>query len=215
MKFNNPPTYTVKQIENRAIQLLAEQLGQELTIPVDVELILERLDGVFFDIWPGLRGNHSVEGMVCRDTQTGEICVFIDDLLADNNPNRYRMTVAEELGHVILHRSVIEQVEQPRDFLELQRHQLWYEMDRNAKRYAAAVLMPRQQVVAYAEELYPRLVAVAGFGHVQAVQNQLVARLATRFEVSRQTMEIRLREWPVQVTGRVQAAMQDCLRFLG
>ncbi len=124
MKFSNVPTYTVSEIERKSRELLTREFGQELTIPIDAELILERMEGVFFDVWPGLSGNHCIIGMTCRDTSTGEICVFIDEELADDYRYhaRYRMTVAEELGHVVLHREVINLVESPEDFVELQGH---------------------------------------------------------------------------------------------
>ncbi len=211
MKFANPPTYNDPQLEDKARKLLDQRLGADFVIPIDVELVLERLQGVVLDFWPALKANHQVEGMVCRDTATGELCVFIDEELYRN---RSRMTVAEELGHIVLHRSVIEQVASPEDFLELQRHPLWHRMDRNAKRFAAAVLMPGDKVVEEAAALYPKLVRVAGFGHPQAIINQLAAQLAKRFEVSPQTMGYRLKEYPMKLVQRVEEAMKDGLDYL-
>lgn len=214
MTFHSMPTYSVAELERRAQSLLAESFGDDLPIPIDVEIVLEEVPGVTLDLWPGLRANHLTEGMVCRDTMSGELMVYIDEDLADDNPNRYRMTVAEELGHCILHRGVVDQVHSPKDFLELQRHALWPQLERNAKRFGAAVLMPGQAVLESAATLYPKLVAVAGFNNVDAILNQLAARLAGQFVVSPQTMGYRLNEWPIKVTEKVREAMREKLTFI-
>jgi hypothetical protein len=214
MRFSEPPTYTVQELEHKARQFLASQFGQDVPVPVDIDLLIEQLPGVDLDYWPGLRDNHGLEGMVCREVETGEVLVFIDESLADTRPARYRMTVAEELGHIVLHRSVIDQVLTPEDFEELQRHHRWHEMDRNAKRFAAAVLMPGAQLIAEAQGTYPQLVRAVGFANVQAIKKQLAFLLAKRFEVSQQSMTIRLTEWPMRVYERVEAAVRDQLDFL-
>lgn len=209
-----PPTYDVATLERRARELLHAQFGADVPIPVDVDLLLETIEGVDLDIWPGLRSRYNVDGFVGRDIETGQLVILIDDWLADHRPTRYRMTVAEELGHVVLHRSLIEQVGAPDDFLHLQRHHRWHEMDRNAKRLAAAVLMPAKQIEQAAGQWYSKLVAVAGFEDVAAVKKHLAAQLAKQFEVSAQAMNIRLTEWPMRVFGRVEQAMKDRLDYL-
>jgi hypothetical protein len=214
VKFGRVPTYNVAEIEAKAADLLRQTFPSGLELSIDVEHVLESVPNVFFDLWPGLRGNHQVEGMVCRDTATGELCVYVDDDLADNNPNRYRMTVAEELGHVILHRAVIDKVTSPEDFCELQRHDKWREMDRNAKRFAAALLMPADKLLEQARDWYPRLISVAGFNNPDAVINQLISKLAKHFEVSLQAMGYRFNEWPAKLREKIVAAMQDKLNYI-
>jgi hypothetical protein len=213
VKFQNPPLYNVQQLEMRAGKLLIDALGRDFQIAVDVELILERMEGVTLDVWPGLKCNHQTEGMVCRDIESGQLFVYIDEALADDYryKARYRMTVGEELGHVVLHKSVIEQVETPQDFLALQRHSQWHEMDRHAKRFACAVLMPPDRLLAFARELYPQLVKVAGFGNVQAILKQITAQAASKFEVSPQTMGFRLKEWPARIESLVEQSMREQL----
>ena len=158
MRFSEPPTYAVQELEQKARQFLAAQFGQDVPIPVDVDLLIEHEAGVDLDYWPGLRDNHGLDGMVCQDVESGELLVYIDEWIADNRPTRYRMTVAEELGHLVLHRTIIDQTQSPEDFRQLQQHHRWHEMDRNAKRFAAAVLMPGAAVIEEAQSTYPRLV---------------------------------------------------------
>ncbi|MFH0981669.1 MAG: ImmA/IrrE family metallo-endopeptidase [Planctomycetota bacterium] len=214
MQLGDIPLYLVKDIEQRARQFLREHLGDQVEIPIDVDLLLETIDGVDLDYFPSLRGSYRTEGMVARDTTSGLLVIYVDEELADRHRQRYRMTVAEELSHVILHRSVIEKISSIEAFKELQGHRSWYNLERNAKRLAAAILMPADKVIKAAEELYPRLVKVAGFDNPEAVKKQLAINLAKNFEVSTQAMTYRLNEWPVRVYDRADEAMKNELDYL-
>ncbi len=210
-----PPTYDALELERVAREFLGQHFGSDIIIPVDVDLLVERVDGVDLDYWPGLRANHRIEGMIARDPKTGLLFVFIDDKLADTKPTRYRMTVAEELGHLVLHPKMIDQVQTPADFKQLQQHYRWKQMERNAKRFAAAILMPGDALTLQAERLYPQLVKVAGYGNAPAILGQIAVTLAKKFEVSTQTMEYRLDEWPMRLKARVEEAVRNRLDFLG
>ena len=87
-------------------------------------------------------------------------------------------------------------------------------MDRNAKRFAAAVLMPGAQIVSQAGGTYPQRVRSVGFGNVNAFKKQLAFLLVKRFEVSQQSMTIRLSEWPMRVFKGVEEAMRVQLDYL-
>jgi hypothetical protein len=209
MALPEPPTHDVKELETRASQFIREKLRNDFQLPIDIDLLLERVPEVKLDIWPRLKANHGVLGMVARDSADGSLWVFIDDRLADSEPTRYRMTVAEELAHILLHRNVIEQVNDPQGFKTLQSHPLWFQMERNAKRLAAALLMPGALVTREAELLYPRLVRVCGFGDREAVKRTMASQLGRLFEVSTQSMSFRLGEWPVRIMDKVDQAMKD------
>jgi Zn-dependent peptidase ImmA (M78 family) len=214
MAVGEPPIYKAAELERLAKEFLARHFGPEIPIPVDIDLLLEQMEGVDLDYWAALRDNHRLEGMVLRDLDTAHLLIYIDEWLADHQPNRYRWTVAEELGHVVLHRQMIEQIRSPEDFQSLHNHYRWLQMDRNAKRFAAAILMPAAQVSIIARQIYPQLIHAVGFGNVPAVKKWLAFRLAQRFEVSEQTMDYRLREWPMRVYNRVEEAMRDALDYL-
>jgi Zn-dependent peptidase ImmA (M78 family) len=123
------------------------------------------------------------------------------------------MTVAEELAHLVLHRQIIDQMREPKAFRELQQHYRWHEMERNAKRFAAAILMPGESVAREARSVYRQLVKAVGFKNVPAVQNHLATLLAKRFEVSVQAMRFRLTEWPMRVFDHVKEAMESGLEY--
>lgn len=133
---------------------------------------------------------------------------------ADHRRNFYRMTVAEELAHVVLHAEVIKRVVTIDDFRQLQQHTMWYEAERNAKRFAAALLMPPEEVLRESNRIYRELVRIAGYGNVEAIKKHLRSQAAKLFEVSLKTMSIRLDEWPMRVNKKVEEAMDARLETL-
>jgi hypothetical protein len=215
--FDKLPTYSVRQLEAKAGQYLAERFGQDVPIPVDIDLLVER-EGIDLDEWPKLRTNHGIEGGVWRDSDSGRLFIFIaEELMADESPRgygRYRMTVAEELAHIHLHRAVIEQIDSLAKFRELQTHKQWVDIETDAKRYAAALLMPGRTMLASAERVYAELVRQAGTDNVAAVKKWLRSLLAKEFEVSETAMHHRLGEWPMNIYSRVEQSLHDGLTYL-
>jgi hypothetical protein len=203
------PVFTVTELERKAATFLQDAFPQGIQIPIDVELLLETRDGVDFDYWPKLKANHGVAGAVLRDLDRDCLKIFVDEDIADNDHvrNFYRMTVAEELAHVVLHGTVIKQVVTIEDFRQLQRDTMWHEAERNAKRFGAALLMPSEELLRESNRIYGELVRKAGFGNVEVVKKYLCSHAAQLFEVSVQAMSYRLREWPMRINEKVEKAM--------
>ena len=113
-------TYTIFELERIATEQL-RCLPKPVIIPIDVEYLVEQLPCVDLDHYRCLRDNHQLNGMVGTDQDTGDIVIYIDENLATSEKllRRYRMTVAEEFAHLILHRKAIEAVANPQDFYEL------------------------------------------------------------------------------------------------
>jgi len=211
-------TYSAQELEHIA-EGYHKKSGNDFYIPVDIELLLE-LEGIDLDIWPGLQANHKLLGMILINPETKKFMVYIDANLADYSAqrNRYRMTVAEELAHFLLHKEAIQFVCHPDDFRYLQSHAKWYECERNAKRLAAAPLMPASYLIEDARKEYPKIINALPsqyqYSNPSAVKNTLVSNLAKKYEVSFQSMQIRLDEWPVRVLQKIDDAMNSQLTFL-
>lgn len=208
-------TYTVAELERIAGEQL-RNIPRPIVLPIDIECLVEQLPGVDLDHYPYLRENHRLDGMVGTDQETGEIVIYIDENLATSERllRRYRMTVAEEFAHLILHRKAIEAVVTPEDFHELRKLPNWYEYERNAIKLAVMVLMPSDLVLAHSRELYHELVNSVGFQNPPVIKSFLASKLADHFEVSVQTMKIRLGEWPIKVFDKIDQAMKEGLDFL-
>jgi len=212
--FGRVPTYKVQELESRARALLEEKFHPAITIPIDIDFLVETEPGVKLDYRPGIKARFSVAGIVWRrDDDT--FSVIIDEHIADTNPTFYRFTVAEEYAHLILHRPIIERVTSLEMVIHLLEWKGFWEIDRNARRLAAALLMPANHLVRDAGELYTKIVRAVGFRDPKAIISRLVIRLSQRYYVSVQAMRYRLAEWPVNVIKRVEEAIVDELDFLG
>lgn len=210
------PTFTVEELEGKAAKFLKDAFPQGIQIPIDVELLLETQDGVDLDLWPKLEANHGVAGAVMKDLNRDRLIIYVDEDIADNASRRnfYRMTVAEELAHIVLHEPVIKEVVAPEDFHHLQQHKQWYEAERNAKRLAAALLMPPELLRRESNRIYGELVRTAGYRNVEIIKKYLCSHAAQLFEVSVQAMSYRLREWPMRINEKVDQAIRSRIETL-
>lgn len=210
------PTFTAEELEGKAAKFLNDAFPQGIQIPVDVELLLETRDGVDFDLWPKLEANHKVAGAVIKDVNRDRLIIYVDEDIADNASRRnfYRMTVAEELAHIVLHEPVIKEVATPKDFHRLQQHKDWYLAERNAKRFAAALLMPSDALLRESNRIYGELVRKAGYGNVEVIKKYLCSHAASLFDVSVQAMSYRLREWPMRINENVDQAIRSRIETL-
>ncbi|MGD0821017.1 MAG: ImmA/IrrE family metallo-endopeptidase [Desulfomonilia bacterium] len=92
------------QIARAADDFLEERSITE--VPVDIERIIEydlRLDIITI---PGLFKNFDIDGFITGDFSA----IYVDESIYTNRPNRYRFTLAHELGHYVLHKEILGQV---------------------------------------------------------------------------------------------------------
>jgi hypothetical protein len=79
-----------------AEHLLQEHLG-EIRIPVAIELLVEYHLDIQIKPVPGLKERHGIDGYFDRRR------IAVDEAAWKGNTNRYRFTLAHELGHRVLH----------------------------------------------------------------------------------------------------------------
>lgn len=209
-------TYTAVELERFARQQLQElKKLRHFSIPVDIEAIVENL-GIEIEVKRGLKEHHNTWGMIAIDLDTNGLVILVDDKLLDLDHLRriYRMTVAEEFAHSLLHKNAIENIRSIEDFTALQNHPEWHKHDRNAKRLAAALLMPVEYVLNDSRGLYKQMVEIAGYGAPEIVKKYIANELAEKYEVSVRAMKIRLSEWPIRVMEKIDQAVRDGLDFL-
>ncbi len=215
MNLTKVPQYSAVELERRAEDLLRARCGWPPNIPVDIEFLVAGEQGVLLDILPGLRAVCGVAGLTRYEAETNTMRIIIDAEVADHpSSSFYRFTVAEEFAHVLLHREIITQVKTLENLLTLHAWSGYHDIDRNAKRLAAALLMPTVTVSREARALYSQLVKAAGFTDPAAVQAHLAERVARLHEVSPAAMRHRLKEWPLRVTQKVERAMRERLMSL-
>lgn len=207
------PTYSIQRLEQIA-KLLLEERWPGLTIPVDIDYVVEQEPGTILDYLPGLRAVHGVAGAVISHPDEARFTILIDQEVADGNLSFYRFTVAEEFAHLRLHRKLLATVTSLKEVIQLHEWEGYSESDRHAKWLASALLIPAGAVLEDAHRLYPEMVRRVGFANPEAVKDYVVDRLSRKYLVSPSTMRYRLQRWPVDVLKKIDTAMRDELDFL-
>ena len=208
-------TYTIEELERIAYEEI-KKLDDKLTIPVDIEEIVENFHDIEIDVHRGLKDNNHTWGMVVRDLDRDKFVILVDDALLDSDHLRkiYRMTIAEEFAHILLHCEAMKKVENIEDFKTLHNHGNWHKHERNAKWLAASILMPYEHILNNSRELYKQIITKVGFANSEAVKKYLANILAEKYEVSVSPMKYRLENWPIEITKKIDEAMKNKLDFL-
>jgi Zn-dependent peptidase ImmA (M78 family) len=214
---------------NRKIEAAAEKVlnayrlksNAELTLPINVELIINELDDFYVDIMD-LQSEYGQDAIGAIFFENGENCIAVDKTLdPDLYPHargRYNFTVAHECGHWILHAPAMLEERRADKLFETNDEPLVLcrshngsskpEIERQADRFASYVLMPREQVVKEWLRLHPgQLGAMNVHDELQGRRKELglaedegpvfcdaAREMARVFDVSIWPMQIRLAE---------------------
>lgn len=196
----------MRKVENAAwkviLQCLATENRQSLCLPVPIERWVEGPLGIRLEI-ADLRHLETGAGEVLGATLMDEKTIRISDRIADQE-NRFRFTLAHEVGHVMLHMHLSGRFRETSDgdFLSAK-------FEREADRFAAAFLIPenafRQELTRYcaqcghaATELLDAVSREEAAGTRTLVEHVL-PRLSTRFGVAQTTALGRFRD--LQIDG--------------
>lgn len=157
------------------------------TFPVDIERIAERHGYPVRErsLPSGERGTIAREG--------DHTVIVIDRDRAGRSEVERRWVIAEELGHAVLEHSTLVASSVPGRPLGIAEPRRRAE-EREAKRFAAEVLMPEEKVRGRFEELAPRIRQALGLRQRQAETDEVVSALARMFAVSQLAMRVRLEE---------------------
>ncbi|OHB94154.1 MAG: hypothetical protein A3E19_06295 [Planctomycetes bacterium RIFCSPHIGHO2_12_FULL_52_36] len=213
MNFGEVPRYTVGEIERLAISFLREKCKPAVSIPIDIDYLIESEPGITLDYMQRLRDRFNTAGLVWRVSE-GCFIVYIDETIANENPNFYRFTAAEELAHLKLHRKILEGITSIELAVKLLEWDGYWELDRNAKRFAAALLMPSYLVAQDARDKYRLIVNEVGFGDAEAIKRYVAELLSREYQVSSEAMSYRLNEWPIKIMEKIDEAVREQLNFL-
>jgi Zn-dependent peptidase ImmA (M78 family) len=162
-------------------------LDEARAIPIDIERIAERYGYPVRE-----RSLPSAErGTIAREGDH-TLIVINRDRVGRSEAER-RWVIAEELGHAILEHSTLVASSAPDRPLGIPEPRRRAE-EREAKRFAAEVLMPEEKVRGRFAELAPRIHQTLGLRQRQTETDEVVAALARMFAVSPLAMRIRLEE---------------------
>ena len=95
--------YTKSELREKAEDLLAQH--SLLSLPVDIEYLVEGVMGLNIVPIPGLHRATGILGYLSTDRTE----ISVDEATFDKRPHQYRFTLAHELSHLLLHKEVIVQ----------------------------------------------------------------------------------------------------------
>jgi len=196
------PRLTKAQIVERAA-LFLKQNHPSKTIPVPVEQMVEHL-GLDIVPIPGLRKNFDLEA----STSVDKTRLYVDRWIAEHRENRYRFSLAHELGHIVLHSALFDNIQSiVPDFAA------WAEFTRSlpdvkhgslewqAYTFAGLILVPPGRLAEEYERVLPGIRQRIREAENQGIPKQdaaefawdeLASRIAPRFQVSKEVILKRL-----------------------
>jgi hypothetical protein len=117
------------------------------SLPVPIDLIAERDLGLEIVTIPGLQEHFEVEGHLSSDLKS----IYVDDYIFKQRVNRFRFTIAHELGHFELHKHLFDDVQfgcvaDWKQFLEELDPYTYKALERQGPQFGAFLLAPRQEL---------------------------------------------------------------------
>jgi|GEM_PF-1246165 len=204
-----PPTLsalTELAIEWRVRQLLGRRETQVAAAPVDVEAALENNANVQIEVIPGLIPRFSVQS--CVVATPGGLTFFIDRIVADSRPMAaYRHLLALGYAPAALWQTESQTPWDALTFRHLQVEATWPQRLRDCERFALAMLLPANPVLAGAESAYQELVHQQGWPELDDATRTVRNRLAEQFAVPTSLVHRRLTGWPCHLYGRIAQAL--------
>lgn len=196
MEPSHLPTYSKADIERISATKLQEAFPKSLFIPVDIDLIVEKqpvVEGIY--LVPELQKKFNV--VAITTSKPPKKCEIALDADTCNGP-RANFSVAHELGHIVLHEALYLSCHSIEKSVELsKRLKTSYKIiERDANYFAAAILIPRKTIFTDVEKLYEGILKGKAGPDLtwNGVMPMMYSTLANRYQVSHQTMRIRLEQ---------------------
>jgi Zn-dependent peptidase ImmA (M78 family) len=188
------------------IQEVAEEFRKDyihnFDVPVAIEQIIEATMGVSVIPQEGLHDGCDMDGYISKDMHW----IYVDKAYYDFHNEKFykriRFTIAHEIGHVILHRDIIDKIKFKSDEdwksfrMSLQEESNnWFESQ--AQEFAGRLLVPVDQlIVEYRKRRELILKSYAGWNSKKINEEELfsiaASTIAPIFDVSAQVIEKRL-----------------------
>lgn len=189
------PYLSYEQLK-RAAEVTLESSSSYRGIPVDVELIVERDFGIEIIPFRGLQERFGIDAFISQDART----ISVDEFVLENRLNRYRFSLAHELGHHVLHATILKSLSFPT--IQEWKSQIGQIPEREysfleyqANTFANCLLLPSKEL---AERFQQALAIVRENGidpaaHPEVCLDAIGTGLGKQFKVSREAVLNRLK----------------------
>lgn len=216
MEPSHLPTYSKAEIERIAAKKLQEAFSKSLFIPVDIDLVAEKQPVVeHIYLLPELQKKFNVPAAIT--SKPSKKCdIVLDANTCSFNRPRANFSVAHELGHIVLHEALYLNCNSIEESVELSKRlkTSYARIEREANYFAGAILIPRKTIFNDAEKLYEGI--LKGKAGVDLTWNGVMpminSALANRYQVSTQTMRIRLEQ--LEINRGIHEAIGSKLDFI-
>jgi hypothetical protein len=206
--------YTKSEIEQITAGLLNPAYPKGVTVPIDVDLIVQQHPQID-DIIPAelLEDQFGVAAALVYKPGKRTFDIFVDEDTYTRQRGRSSFSIAHEFGHVVLHADVCNICHTVEAALELRARlkKSYSRMEQDADDFAAAMLMPRSKVQQHTVRLYEALVGLYGCD-VTLIPHKLSLDLAGEYGVSVPAMKVRLEH--LGLHRQVMAALQAKFPYL-
>jgi len=166
-------------------------------IPIPIEDIVELKLRINIFPFPRLYKDHGLNGFLSRDLRT----INVDEYQFDQLNEKYRFTLAHEVGHYVLHRSFYENLpkfESTDEYVEWRmsfppEEMNWFE--KQGDWFAEQVLVPTKPLFEVCQEVVQKYKKIfAEFDQIpEDIWSYISTEVATYFEVNPPVIEIRIR----------------------
>jgi Zn-dependent peptidase ImmA (M78 family) len=174
---------------------------KDYKLPIDSELICEKAG---LDVVPTAMPEVFD---CCIIVNKNELCVNLNRYWDNRNENRLRFTFAHELGHFVLHRSILEDlslqtIDDYLEFLDAEKDEAYSRFEFQAHEFAGRLLVPRNPLQERLEKLISSVPAdqrpfvALNLDYFKDVASE---KMCGEFGVSRRVIAIRLEReglWP-------------------
>lgn len=143
----DPISYKLSDIR-KASDIFLSTYNPKNTIPVPIEEIVEIKLGISIILIGGLIRNFGVNAFISNTFDR----IVVDEVMYSKQPQRIRFTIAEEIGHLILHKAWYQlhgpkTTEKYLDWQEKIDGKTFDFIERQAKTFAGMVLIPEQMIL--------------------------------------------------------------------
>jgi hypothetical protein len=179
------------------VEAFFNEYHPSIEIPIPIEEIIELKIGLNIFPFPRLFKDHALNGFLSRDLST----INVDDYQYEQLNEKYRFTIAHELGHYILHKSFYEKLplfEEADDYikwrLSIPREDItWFET--HGDWFAEQVLVPTAPLENICREVVDKYKRI--FTKMDTIPDDVWSyisnEVATFFDVNPPVVEIRIK----------------------
>lgn len=188
------PIHSYEDLRKKADEFLCTY-NPSCAIPVPIEEIVEFEFEINVVPVLGLQREFEVEGFTSSDLKN----IYVDEYVYTDYFNRYRFTLAHEIGHIVLHRNLynanrFSSIAEWKEFINsiTEEEHGWLEYQGYA--FAGLLLVPRESLIKHTNELVKRIKGkkVSFERNWDFAWELITAHLGKAFQVSSSVIEKRL-----------------------